>query len=108
MATVLTSAMIAGAKAAADNYITTVSGLNGELDGVISGLTGGNFMGDASNGYAAFYNNQVVPALDTNLIAQQGSLMAGVKDILDTLKTQLLDTIDPKMGESNQNPGGGA
>jgi hypothetical protein len=31
--------------------------------------------------------------------------MASVKSILESIQTQLLDTVDPQLGENNSNPG---
>ena len=106
MATILTHAIISGAKGAVDTYVTTANGLYEELSGVITALTGANFNGDAAEGYKAFFTNQVTPALTENLTAPSESLMASIKTILESIETQLLDTVDPKMGENNSNPGG--
>lgn len=105
MATILTKAIITNAKNTVDTYTTTVNKLNTDLDSVITQLIGANFSGDAAHGYQTFYNNQVKPALTDNLTATQNSLMASIKGILDSIESQLLDTVDPKLGENNQNPG---
>ena len=104
MASVLTHAVITSAKEKVDSYITTANGLSDELAGIISTLTTTNFNGDASDGYKAFYNDKVVPAITTNLTDQNSSLMAGIKNMLDGIQEQLLDTVDPKLGENNKNP----
>ena len=72
---------------------------------IISTLTASNFNGDASDGYKVFYTQKVVPALTENLTAPQNSLMASLKDMLTGIETQLLDTVDPQLGENNKNPG---
>lgn len=105
MASILTHAIIYSATQAVDSYIATADGLYNELNGVINTLIGTNFNGDASNGYKAFFNAKVVPALTENLTGPSGSLMASIKNILDSIQTQLLDTVDPQLGENNQNPG---
>lgn len=105
MATILTKAIITNAKGAVDTYTTTVNNLNVNLDSIITQLIGANFSGDAANGYQVFYNKQVKPALTDNLTATQNSLMASIKGILDSIESQLLNTVDPKLGENNQNPG---
>ena len=106
MATVLTHAIIASATEKVDAYVATANGLYEELSGVIATLISSNFNGDAANGYKAFFDTQVTPALTENLTAPSESLMAGVKSILEGIQSQLLDTVDPQLGENNQNPGG--
>ncbi len=108
MASILTHAIITSALEKVDTYVSTANGLHEELSSVIATLTGNNFNGDASNGYLAFYNEQVVPALTENLTASGSSLMASIKSILESVQTQLLDTVDPQLGENNRNPGASA
>ena len=107
MATILTHAIIANATGVVDTYVATANGLHEELEEVIQTLTGANFNGDAAEGYKAFFMQQVTPALTVNLTATNDSLMAGVKSILSGVQSQLLDTVDPQLGEHNSNPGGG-
>lgn len=106
MATILTHAIISSATEKVNTYVATANGLYEELSGIIANLTGSNFTGDAAEGYKAFFAGQVTPALTENLTGPGESLMAGVKNILETIQTQLLDTVDPQLGESNSNPGG--
>ncbi len=105
MDSVLTKAIIENAKGNVDTYIASATALYEELEGVMNSLTGTNFSGDAANGYQSFFKTQVTPALTENL-TQQNSLMTSIKSILDSISTQLLDTVDPQLGENNQNPGG--
>ena len=105
MATILTHAIISGAKEKVDTYISTADGLYQELQGVIATLTGSNFSGDASDGYKAFFTEKVSPALTENLTAANNSLMGSVKGILESIETQLLNTVDPQLGETNRDPG---
>jgi len=106
MATILTHAIISSATEKVDAYVATANGLYEELSGIIANLTSANFNGDAADGYKVFFTQQVTPALTENLTASE-SLMAGVKNILESIQTQLLDTVDPQLGENNSNPGGG-
>lgn len=105
MSTILTSAIVEGAKNSVDTYVSTINGLNSELEGIISTLTGGNFAGDASEGYKVFYTTKVLPAINENLINQGNSLSSSIKAILDNIQQQLLNTVDPQLGENNKNPG---
>lgn len=107
MSTILTSAIIESAKSSVDEYVSSVSALYEELNSVINALTS-NFMGDAADGYKEFYTQKVAPALNENLIAQTGSLTANIKTILDNIQQQLLNTVDPQLGENNRNPGSGS
>ena len=105
MASILTPAIISSATEKVDTYVTSVNGIYDELNGIISTLTASNFNGDASDGYKVFYTQKVVPALTENLTAPQNSLMASLKDMLTGIEMQLLDTVDPQLGENNKNPG---
>lgn len=107
MSSVLTHAIITNSIEAVDSYIATAKGLRDELDGVISVLTSTNFTGDASNGYSAFYANKVIPAIADNLTDGANSLTAGIKNLLEGIQEQLLDTVDPQLGDNNQNQGSG-
>lgn len=108
MSTILTSAIVESAKDAVNSYVTTVGGLNEELQEIINTLTSANFNGEAANGYNDFYTSKVIPAITENLIAQGNSLTASIKSMLDNIQQQLLNTIDPQLGEQNRNPGGAA
>lgn len=107
MTTILTHAIISSATETVDTYVATANELYEELSGAIDTLTGSNFNGDAADGYKVFFTEQVTPALTENLTAPGESLMTGIKNILESIQTQLLDTVDPQLGENNSNPGGG-
>lgn len=102
MSTILTSAIVENAKGSVDSYVSSVEGLNSELEGVINTLTGNNFTGDASMGYKEFYTNKVVPAITENLIQQGSSLTASIKSMLENIQQQLLNTVDVQLGENNR------
>lgn len=106
MASILTSANIQNAISAVDSYVSTATGLFNELETTINNLTASNFMGDASNGYKEFFTKQATPALTTNLTDPSASLTASIKNMLESIKEQLLDTVDPQLGDNNRNPGG--
>ena len=103
MASILTHAIITNATAAVDTYISTLKTLYTQLEGIMSTLTSTNFNGDAANGYTAFYTASVKPALEEAGATQ--ALMGSVKDLLANIQTQLLDTVDPQLGQNNQNAG---
>lgn len=106
MSSILNHTILNEAAGAVDAYISTVRNLNTELENLIQVLTSNDFVGDASDGYKTFYQQKVLPAITTNLVEGEKSLAAGIKGMLDNIGTQLLDTVDPKLGENNQNPGG--
>lgn len=106
MATILTSAIITSAKDSVDTYVTTVSNLSNQLDGIMKTLTSTNFTGDASVGYNEFYTQKVVPAINANLTDPGNSLTASIKSMLENIQQQLLNTVDPQLGDNNRNPGG--
>lgn len=98
MASILTHQNIAEATAAVNAYKSTADGLYRELQGLINSLTTDNFNGDASNGYRVFFDTKVTPALTENL----NTLADGINSMLESIQTQLLDTVDPELGNSNQ------
>jgi len=106
MSTILTSAIIQNATNSVNTYINSVTGLNDQLQDVINTLTSANFTGDASNGYKEFYTNKVVPAITENLTQQGTSLTASIISMLESIQQQLLNTVDPQLGDNNRNPGG--
>lgn len=103
MSTILTSAIVEGAKGAVDDYVTKVTELNEELKSIISKLTSESFTGEAANGYNDFYTTKVIPAITENLTEGGESLTASIKSLLDNIQQQLLNTVDPQMGENNRN-----
>lgn len=105
MASILTNANIVNAKSSVSTYVSTAQQLYSELQSLINNLTASGFMGDASDGYKEFFNSKVTPAIVANLTEPQGSLTAGISGMLDTIKEQLLDTVDPNLGKMNQDPG---
>ena len=105
MASVLTHAIISSAIEKVDSYAASATGLYDELNGVITNLVSANFNGDAANGYSAFYNEKVVPAITENLTNPGSSLTASIKSMLESIQTQLMDTVDPQLGDNNRNPG---
>ncbi len=108
MDSVLSHAIITNAKSAVEAYMSSATNLFGQLEGVINPLTSTNFQGDASDGYLAFFTNTVRPALTDNLTDQQSSLMASIRSMLEGIEEQLLNQVDPQLGENNRNPGGAA
>ena len=104
MASVLTSAIINDAKGSVDTYISTATALYEELSGVINTLTSSNFIGDASDGYKDFFTSKATPALVDNLTDPTASITASVKGLLDMIKEQMLDTVDPQLGDYNRDP----
>ena len=105
MATILTSAIIENAKSSVDTYVSTITALNGQLEGIMKTLTSTNFTGDAAQGYNEFYTQKVLPAITDNLTQQGNSLTASIKSMLENIQQQLLNTVDPQLGENNRNPG---
>ena len=104
MATILTSAINENANSSVDTYISTAQSLYEELSGLINGMIGNDFVGDAADGYKAFFDEKVTPALTENLTDQGTSLTASIKSILTSIKEQLLDSVDPQLGEVNRDP----
>jgi len=104
MSTILSTDIINNAKEAVGTYEKTAKGLLEELTSALDKLTPTGFEGDASTGYMEFFQKKAVPALDTNL----QSLTAGINNILDSIATQLMSTVDVQLGEFNKDPGAGS
>ncbi|MCR4645635.1 MAG: hypothetical protein K5695_09545 [Oscillospiraceae bacterium] len=107
MSTILATQMIANAQNAVNTYVSTANGLFDNLETEVTSLKN-NFSGDASDGYTEFFNSKIRPALTDNLTAPSSSLTANINSILDAIQQQLLNTVDPQLGEGNRGAGGGA
>ena len=104
MASILTSAIIVNAKDSVQTYVTTAQALYDELSALINQLTGNSFIGDASTGFKDFFTTKATPVLADNLTEPGKSITAGLNSMLDSIKEQLLDTVDPKLGDINRDP----
>ena len=105
MSTILDKKNITDAVTAIDTYVKTATDLNGQLATVMAQLIGSGFVGEAAEGYKTFYTSKVVPALTTNLIDPQGSLMASLKQMMTDIGAEFFDNVDTKLGEANQTAG---
>lgn len=105
MSTILTHAVIDKAEEAVNEYVTSVSAYYSEIEQIVNSLTASGFVGDAADGYRDFFLQKIMPSVTDNLTGD-GSITGSVKQMLESIKAQMLDTVDPKMGESNRNPGG--
>ena len=105
MSSILTHAIITNATEQVDAYIATANGLYEELSNAINTLLSADFVGDAADGYREFFTTKVTPALTENLTTPGSSLTAGIKSMLESIQTSLLDTVDPQLGDNNRNPG---
>lgn len=103
MATVLSNQIIDQAIESVKDYISTVKGLYSELDSTISTLVGSGFVGEAADGYVQFFRTKATPALVDSL-TEADSITAEIISMLDEIRTQLIGTVDVKLGEFNQNP----
>ena len=82
--------------------MTNANGYFSELKSLLETLTSTDYFGDGSTGYKVFFDGKITPALTTNLTDPAGSLMAGIKTMLENIQTTLMDTVDPQIGSSNQ------
>ncbi len=108
MSTILSKQTIENAKAEVAAYVTQADQLFSELQQKIQSLTASGFIGDAADGYNEFFTQMATPALTTNLTGAEGSLMTGIRTLLENIESQLIDTVDTQLGENNRNPGDGA
>jgi uncharacterized protein YukE len=100
MATILTSAIISQATSSVEEYASQAKSIASEIQSIITALAS-NFEGDAADGYKEFFTQKVSPAINENL----EGLTNSIKQILESIQTQLLATVDPQLGDNNRNPG---
>ena len=106
MATILDTNDIQQAKNAVNTYQTTCVGLHQQLTGIINDLRKTYFIGDASNGFDAFYQ-AVLPALSSNLCGDSNSVTAMLNQLLDAVEKALLQTVDPQLDQANRSAANG-
>ena len=106
MATILSKAIISNAKEAIAAYTTTAKQQYGSLNAQIEGLIGSGFAGEAAEGYKTFFTQKIVPALTTYLTDGDTSLMHALDQMLSDIETQLIDNVDPELGNANRGAGG--
>lgn len=100
--TALNATIVENAKGVIDAYINDATTQYQSLKTVIETLTSTEFTGDAAEGYKNFFVNKITPALTTNLTDPGNSLTATLKSMLDSIKTSLLDTVDPQLKSQNE------
>ena len=104
MATILTTQIINDAKASVDTYIQTVNDLYKQLSTEITNLTSEGFQGDAANGFMDFFTTTMTPLLQEKLTGEE-SITTQLKQTLDYIDEQLLQTLDPNLGKYNKEAG---
>lgn len=102
MSTILDRETIKNAKAAITDYKTTCDSLFTNMKNEIDTLVKSGFIGEASTGYRTFITN-ITPALTTQLTGDENSLTKMLTDILDSVEKSLIETVDPELGNTNQN-----
>lgn len=104
--TLLKAADVTAAKQAITNYRDECNRIYTNMEQTISALTAlgsGGFNGDSANGYNEFFT-KVAPNVTTKVEASSlQALIDGLNEILDQIKTSLLDTEDPDLGDANRN-----
>lgn len=104
MATILTTQIISDAKASVDTYIQTVEDLYKQLSTEITSLINEGFQGDAANGFMDFFTATMTPMLQEKLTGED-SITIQLKNILSNIDEQLLQTLDPQLGNANRSAG---
>ena len=89
------------AKAAVAAYKQTCISLYAQLTNTINALRQSGFIGDASNGFDAFYA-AIAPALDANLCGDGNSVTTLLDKLLTSVESALLDTVDPDLDKANR------
>jgi len=99
----LGKADIESAKSAIKTYEASAKSEFETLQNELQNLTASEFKGAAAEGYMVFFANKIKPVLTDNLTDSAESLTVVLQKMLDDIKTSLLDTVDNKLGEQNQN-----
>lgn len=95
--------MLQNAINAIEDYRQEADGLYTEVANAVAELIPGNFSGSAADGFKAFYDTKVEPALGKSLT----ELLDGMISMLDGLKSAIPaeDGVDEALAQENQNVG---
>ena len=95
----LSAKMFDDIKEAVADYRSTTTSLKTELEGVINGLVGTDFVGAAADGFKAFYINNIDPANGEGLT----KLLDTIDQIADAAKAAIPgpDGLDDQLAEGN-------
>lgn len=93
-------------KAAVEEYRTTANNLKTDLEGVINGLVGTDFVGSAANGFKTFYTNNIEPANGEGLT----NLLKAIDDIADAALKAIpgANGLDDQLADASNNAGSDA
>lgn len=103
MATILKTENLTDSRAAIVAYRTTCDVIFQKLQNDITSLTETDFIGEASLGYVDFFS-QITPALTTNLTGTESSVTAMLESLLTAVE-QMLNPVDPELGNANKAAG---
>lgn len=101
----ITNDMMTAAAKAVEDYQTTITSLNTQLQTEMDNLIPTNFSGSAANGFKYFYDNSIAPNAGENLT----KMLEALTGICDAVKAQIPGDeqgVDEQLGQGNQNPGG--
>lgn len=95
----LSAKMFDDIKEAVSNYRTTTTALKSELEGVIDGLVGTDFVGAAADGFKAFYTGSIDPVNGEGLT----QLLNAIDQIADAAKSAIpgANGLDDQLAEGN-------
>lgn len=102
MATQLSTDVISQAIQSVTTLESNLQELFKSLESTINDLTSTDFIGDAAEGYKEFFASKVQPALRDNLYEGDSSLTGAMKKILQNIQKQLIESVDPALGQNNR------
>lgn len=101
----MAGSMLEAAKTAIDNYMTTISGLNSELSGIIEGLIPGDFSGSAATSFLNFYNDTIITEnINTDADSNLKKMMDSLSELCDSIKKSIPgeeDGVDEQLAGAN-------
>jgi predicted ribonuclease toxin of YeeF-YezG toxin-antitoxin module len=102
MATQISTDVIQEAIQSVSQLESTLAELFKKLESTLRELTGSDFVGDGADGYMEFFTNKCQPALRDNLFEGDESLTGAIKKILENIQKQLIESVDPALGQNNR------
>ena len=106
MSTILSNTIIKNAQETTYAYIKNANLYFGELETALNSLMEDGFSGEAADGFKTFFTQKITPALNEYLTTGDQALMPSINQMLEDIRKQLIDTVDPALGNANKGAGG--
>ncbi len=101
----MAGSMLDAVKTAIEEYMSTISGLNAELSGIIDGLIPGDFSGSAAESFQKFYTETILTQnIDTANDSSLKKMMDSLSELCDSIKKSIPgeeDGVDEQLAGAN-------